>query len=48
MRTIFWLENLKVRENSEDLGIDRRMILECILGELGWEVWTDQVQDRDQ
>jgi hypothetical protein len=24
----FWLENLKVRDHSEDLGIDRRIILE--------------------
>jgi hypothetical protein len=30
-RTVFWFENLKGRDNSEDLGIDGR-ILEWILG----------------
>jgi hypothetical protein len=31
MRTKFWLENLKARCHSEDLGLDRRIILELIL-----------------
>jgi hypothetical protein len=25
-----WLENLKGEDHSEDLGVDRRIILECI------------------
>jgi hypothetical protein len=32
MYAIFWVENLKGRDYSEDLGIDRRIILELILG----------------
>jgi hypothetical protein len=31
MHTKFWSENLKGRDNLEDLGIGRRIILECIL-----------------
>jgi hypothetical protein len=27
-----WLENVKRRDHLEDLGIDERIILECILG----------------
>jgi hypothetical protein len=33
------LENLKGREHSEDLGVDG-MMLECILGKYGRNVWT--------
>jgi len=29
---IFWLENLKGIDHSEDLGIDGKIILEWILG----------------
>jgi hypothetical protein len=32
---MFWLGNLKRRHHSEDLGIDGRIILECILGKVG-------------
>jgi hypothetical protein len=30
----FWLQNPKGRDHSEDLGVDERIILEWILGEL--------------
>jgi hypothetical protein len=40
MHTIYWLENLKGRDHSEDLGIDGKIILEWILGKQGGEVWT--------
>jgi hypothetical protein len=29
--TKFWLENLKGRDHLEDLGVDKRIILKCIL-----------------
>jgi hypothetical protein len=32
MRTVFWSGNLKGRDNSEDLGVDNRIILEMNLG----------------
>jgi hypothetical protein len=32
MRTIFLLENLKGRYHSEDLGVDGKIISECMLG----------------
>jgi len=31
MEIIFWLVNLKERDHSEDLGVDGRIILDCIL-----------------
>jgi hypothetical protein len=31
MHTVFWLENLKRRDHSEELGIDGRIILERII-----------------
>jgi len=31
MRTKFWLENPKERDHSEDVGEDRKIILEWIL-----------------
>jgi hypothetical protein len=44
------LENLKGRDHLEDLGIDRRIILEWILRDIGWEgvEWIHLGQDRDQ
>jgi hypothetical protein len=33
-------ENLKGRDHSEDLGIDGRIISECILWIQGGKVWT--------
>jgi hypothetical protein len=32
MHTKFWSENLKEREQSEDIGVDRKIILDWILG----------------
>jgi hypothetical protein len=32
MRTVFWFENLKGRDHLADLGVDGKIILECILG----------------
>jgi hypothetical protein len=32
IRTVFWLENLKGRDHSEDLCVDGRIILEWMLG----------------
>jgi hypothetical protein len=31
MHKKFWSENLKGRDHAEDLDVDRRIILECIL-----------------
>jgi hypothetical protein len=33
-------ENLKGRDNSEDLGTDGKIIVEWILGKQGGKVWT--------
>jgi hypothetical protein len=41
MYTIFLLENLKGRDHSEDLGVNGRIIFECILGKQGGKVWTE-------
>jgi len=40
MSTKFWSHNLKGREHSENLGINRRIILELILGKQGGKLWT--------
>jgi hypothetical protein len=37
--TKFGSENLKVRDHSEYLGVDERIILELILKEWVWRVW---------
>jgi hypothetical protein len=37
---MFWLENLKGSDHLEDLGVDEKIILECILGKQGGRVWT--------
>jgi hypothetical protein len=36
----FWLENLKGRNHSQDLGVDGRIILDWIFGRQGGKVWT--------
>jgi hypothetical protein len=38
--SIIWLENLSGRDHSEDIGVDGKIILECILGKQGGNVWT--------
>jgi len=47
---IFWLEYLKVRELSENLGVDWKKNLKCILGKYVWECanWMHLAQNRDQ
>jgi hypothetical protein len=40
MHSKFWLENLKGRDNMEDLGIDETIILEWISGKYGGKMWT--------
>jgi hypothetical protein len=32
MHPIFWSEDMKGRDHSEDIGIDVKVILECNLG----------------
>jgi hypothetical protein len=34
------LVNLKGRDHSEDLGVDRKIILEWVLGKYGAKLWT--------
>jgi len=43
MYTIFWLENLKGRDHSEELGIDGKIIIEWILGKKSGKVWTEGI-----
>jgi hypothetical protein len=49
MHTIFWLEHLKGSDNSEDLGVDGKIILEWIFGKV-WEDmdWIHLARVRDQ
>jgi hypothetical protein len=39
MHTIFWLEDLKGRDHSEDLGVDGMIILEWMLEKRGGKLW---------
>jgi len=50
MHTDFLSENLEERNHSKDLGVHGKMVLERILGEVGWEVvdWMRVAQDTDQ
>ena len=34
MYIVYWWENLKERDSLEDLGIDERVVLKCILKKL--------------
>jgi hypothetical protein len=36
----FWSENLKGRDDSEDLDVDGMLILKRLLGKLGGKMWT--------
>jgi hypothetical protein len=47
MNKIFWSDNLKERDHSEDLGINGRIILEWILRKQVVD-WIHLAQDRDQ
>jgi hypothetical protein len=40
MFTKFWVENVKRKDDVEDIGVDGNIILEWILGKLGGRVWT--------
>jgi hypothetical protein len=48
--TVFWLVNLEGRDHSEDIGVDGKVILQWIVGRLGWEgvYWIHLAQNRDQ
>jgi hypothetical protein len=50
MGTKFLSESLKRRDHSEDIGTDRRIILEWILGKMGWKGvdWILVARDRYQ
>jgi hypothetical protein len=48
MCTQFSSENLKERDSSEDLSVDGRIILECILGKRVDVEWILLAWDRDQ
>jgi hypothetical protein len=43
-------ENLNERDHSKDKDVDGRIILEWILGKVGWEDvdWMHLAEDRDQ
>jgi hypothetical protein len=45
MHTIFWLENLKLRDYLEDLGVGGR-ILKRTLGKQGGRMWTEFIKLR--
>jgi hypothetical protein len=40
MHTIFWSGNLTGRDDSEDVGVDGRIILEWILGKYVGRLWN--------
>jgi len=44
--TKFWSANQKVRNYPEDLGLDRRIILEWVLEKYGGKLWTGFISLR--
>jgi hypothetical protein len=44
MCKIFWLESMKGRDYSEDLGVGLRIILKCILRKSALSIWIDFVR----
>jgi hypothetical protein len=38
MHTLFWSENVKERDQSEELHVDGRIIIECVL-----EKWVEKL-----
>jgi hypothetical protein len=47
MRRIFWLEHLKGRDHSEDVGVVGKTILEWTLGTKGGKLWLHVIQVRN-
>ena len=41
-------KNLNVRDHPENLGVDGRIILKCILTKSVGRVWSDLTEDRDK
>jgi hypothetical protein len=50
MDTLFWSENLKRRDHSEDLGIDGKINIRMNLTDIGWKCvdWMHMAWDREQ
>jgi hypothetical protein len=48
MRTKFLSENLKGRDQSENLRVYGKVILKWVVGKYGGKVWTGFVWLRDQ
>jgi hypothetical protein len=46
MRTKVWSENPKGRDHSEDLGVDRKIILKLIFGKYGGKLWNGFIRLR--
>jgi hypothetical protein len=45
---IWWGKKLNVRDHPENLGVDGRIILKCILTKFVGSLWFDLTQDRDK
>jgi hypothetical protein len=41
MHSLFWLDSLKGKDLSKDLGIDGKLILEWSLGKYGGKMWAE-------
>jgi hypothetical protein len=50
MYTVVWLENLKGRDHSEEVGVDGNVNIRMDLRETAWEVvdWMHLAQVREQ